>query len=282
MSDAVVAYIPVLHEGYRRFLDRHGRARPLYLIGPELHEDYRPLAKDIRALDPELLAPAIASWAICSEVDVLDAAGAARLAAAGVALTFPAEDISYRVAERWFPRSPVSYASAFLRWDKTRTVQMLEPRASYTVDSDELMRELVEAGEAQAGESIDWWRQVGAAMRFADGTLATARNRHLPHEHSAYAVGDPRSNFYKGVHIGLTTAVHAEAELIADAAREGRPTQDATMYVTDFPCPACAKLIAAAGIAKLYFRTGYAVLDGQDILEAAQVEVVNVLDGATR
>jgi dCMP deaminase len=48
------------------------------------------------------------------------------------------------------------------------------------------------------------------------------------------------------------------------------------MFVTDFPCPPCAKLIAGAGIAKLYFVEGYAVLDGQDVLEAAGVEIVQV------
>ena len=48
------------------------------------------------------------------------------------------------------------------------------------------------------------------------------------------------------------------------------------MYMTDFPCPPCAKLIAGAGVAKLYFREGYAVLDGRDVLEAAGVEIVQV------
>ena len=46
------------------------------------------------------------------------------------------------------------------------------------------------------------------------------------------------------------------------------------LYVTDFPCPPCAKLIAAAGVVRLYFRTGYAVLDGEQVLEAAGVEVL--------
>jgi dCMP deaminase len=48
------------------------------------------------------------------------------------------------------------------------------------------------------------------------------------------------------------------------------------MYVTDFPCPPCAKLIAAAGVKRLYFREGYAVLDGESVLEAAGVEVRQV------
>ena len=46
------------------------------------------------------------------------------------------------------------------------------------------------------------------------------------------------------------------------------------MYVTDFPCPPCARLIAAAGISRLYFRDGYAVLDGEEILRAAGVDIL--------
>ncbi len=124
---------------------------------------------------------------------------------------------------------------------------------------------------------MDWWRQVGAALRFPDGHVTSTANEHHPHRLSAYAAGDPRSSFVKGVHLEISTATHAEARLIADAAREGRATEGAVMYVTDFPCPPCAKLIAGAGIARLYFRTGYAVLDGQDVLEQAGVEVVQVV-----
>ena len=80
MSQAVLAYIPVLHEGYRRFVERHARGKRLYVIGPELYADYRPLAKDIRALDASLVASAIASWGVCSEVHVLDLDGAVMLA----------------------------------------------------------------------------------------------------------------------------------------------------------------------------------------------------------
>ena len=55
-GDCVVAYVPVLHDGYRRFLEEHGRGKPLHLIGPELYVDFRPLAKDVRALDAQLVA----------------------------------------------------------------------------------------------------------------------------------------------------------------------------------------------------------------------------------
>jgi len=294
VREVVVAYIPVLHEGYVRFLESHGRGRPLFLIGPELYADYRPLAKDIRCLDAELAASAIAAWGICSEVSVLDEQRAVGLAEESPRITLPDEDVSHQVVERFFARCEVRYDSVFLRWDKSRSVRLLVPWASANGSADaatsanaamaagerapagEEIADIVGAAQAQADTSVDWWRQVGAAIRFPDGTIAGAANEHNPHRLSAYAVGDPRSNFFKGVGFELSTATHAEARLIAQAARDGVATEGAVMYVTDFPCPPCAKLIAGAGVAKLYFREGYAVLDGRDVLEAAGVEIVQV------
>ncbi len=276
MSEALLAYVPVLHEGYRRFLESHGPGRALYLIGPELYAEEGPLAKDIRALPAEQAASAIDAWGICTAVSVLDAAGAEELAAAAPALIAPAEDVSYAVIERFFARCEVRYDTVFLRWDKTRTAALLRPEAPCAVDGDASLAELAAAAAAAAGQSVDWWRRVGAAIRFADGTVEVACNEHLPHRLSAYAAGDPRSNFHKGVALELSTARHAEARLIAGAAREGRSTDGAVMYVTDFPCPPCAKLIAAAGLARVYFHAGYAVLDGEDVLRGAGVELLHV------
>ncbi|HEX4435828.1 MAG TPA: deaminase [Solirubrobacteraceae bacterium] len=273
MSDALLAYVPVLHEGYRRFLSAHGEGLPLYLISPELHAEYRPLAKDIRALDPSLVARAIDAWEICSAVSVLDEQSAMALAAAQPSLVAPAEDVSYQVIERWFPRCEVRYDTTFLRWDKTRTAALHEPDAAVASEEDPALAELIGAAQREAEGGADWWRRVGAAIRFADGTVAATRNEHLPHPLSPYAVGDPRANFHKGVALELSTATHAEARLIAAAARDGRATEGAVMYVTDFPCPPCAKLIAGAGVACVYYRGGYAVLDGEDVLREAGVEI---------
>jgi dCMP deaminase len=276
MSEVVLAYVPVLHEGYRRFLERHARDRRVFVIGPELFADYRPLAKDVRALAAQDAAGALASLGIATSVAVLDAAGAEQLAAEdGLRLILPAEDVSYAVVEKHFPRAAVRYDPAFLRWDKTKTVQMLDP-APVRVTTDAADSELAALAEDAGATSLDWWRQVGAAIRFADGSTAAAANVHHPHAQAPYAAGDPRSNFTQGVELELSTATHAEAGLIARAAREGRATDGATIYVTDFPCPPCAKLIANAGFTRLYYRRGYAVLDGRDVLEAAGVEIVAV------
>ena len=274
MSEVVIAYVPVLHEGYRRFLEEHARERPLYLVGPELYRERGPLAKDIRAIDPQLIAAAIRAWSIAASVEVLDEAGARRLAQQSPSLTLPAEDVSYELVEQFFSRCEARYDTVFLRWDKTRTAALLRPQAPPAPPDDPELGELEAAAREAAAHSIDWWRRVGAAMRMADGTIRVATNEHHPHRLSAYAAGDPRSNFHKGVALERSSAEHAEARLIAAAAREGVATNGAVMYVTDFPCPPCAKLIARAGIRRLYWRSGYAVLDGEDVLREAGVEVL--------
>jgi dCMP deaminase len=275
MTDCVL-YVPVLHDGYRKFLERHATGARVLVVGPELYAEYRPLAKDIRALPADLAATAIASWGIGESVSVLTTAGAHRLAEACPTLVLPAEDVSYQLVERYFPRCAVHFDTVFLRWDKTKTTQLLEPRPSSTMASRDVLAELTSAAEAAAQHSVDWWRQVGAAIRLASGEVRSVTNEHNPHRLSAYAAGDPRSNAYKGVSIELSTVTHAEARLIAEAARDGLSTKGASLFVTDFPCPPCAKLVAAAGVTKLYFREGYAMLDGEDVLRAANVEVVQV------
>ena len=202
MTEVVLAYVPVLHEGYRRFLERHARDRALHLIGPELHADYRPLAKDVRALPAADAAAAIAGWEIASSVAVLDIAGAEALATQDPSLILPAEDVSYQVVERFFPRAAVRYDPVFLRWDKSKTVQMLDPQPVASVAEDVLVAELEDAANGAAARSLDWWRQVGAALHFADGTLEVATNVHHPHELAPYAAGDPRSNFTQGRRAG--------------------------------------------------------------------------------
>jgi dCMP deaminase len=51
-------------------------------------------------------------------------------------------------------------------------------------------------------------------------------------------------------------ASHAEANLIAFAAREGIRTKDCTVYVTHMPCAACARTLIQAGIRSVYYGKG--------------------------
>lgn len=51
-------------------------------------------------------------------------------------------------------------------------------------------------------------------------------------------------------------ASHAEANLIAFAAREGIRTKGSRVYCTHFPCAACARTMIQAGIVEVVFGSG--------------------------
>jgi len=51
-------------------------------------------------------------------------------------------------------------------------------------------------------------------------------------------------------------ASHAEANLIAFAAREGIRTSDCSVYVTHMPCASCARTLIQAGVVEVVYGPG--------------------------
>jgi len=72
---------------------------------------------------------------------------------------------------------------------------------------------------------------------------------------------------------GCTRATHAEANLIAYAARHGIALADTTLWVTTTPCLACAKLIINAGISSVTALEKYRVDDGELLLASVSIPV---------
>lgn len=74
-------------------------------------------------------------------------------------------------------------------------------------------------------------------------------------------------------HTGCSVAVHAEANVIAYAARYGTSLVEATLYTTWSPCPACAMLIVNSGIVRVVYRNEYRLTDGLDLLRNGKIKV---------
>ncbi len=69
--------------------------------------------------------------------------------------------------------------------------------------------------------------------------------------------------------------IHAEANAIVQAARHGIRIEDSEIYVTASPCYDCFKLIANAGITKIYYGEFYR---DERILEHAAELGIKLLD----
>lgn len=80
-----------------------------------------------------------------------------------------------------------------------------------------------------------------------------------------------REGVESGTHYELG-CIHSETNALYNAARLGRPTFGAWLFVTGCPCVGCARAIVQAGIAKVFtIEKGYAGQTGFDILVKAKV-----------
>jgi dCMP deaminase len=273
MSKIIVAYIPVLHEGYRKFLECHKKVKTLYLWGENLFTEADYLSKEIRALDPKLMKKSLAALALGFKIKILTKKTLNEVISFKGEIIMPDDDISHTFNEKFLNNKEVIFANIFLRWEKRNSVRQNKIANDQVVTINEFSRKMIALAEKEAGRSSDWWRHVGAVLVKEGKIISTGHNVHLPSEHTPYVNGDPRNCFHKGEHLDLSTAIHAEAKLIAEAAKEGISLTGAEIYVTTFPCPPCAKMIAYSGIKKIYYKEGYGVLDGESVLKDKGVEI---------
>jgi dCMP deaminase len=283
MAVQLLAFVPVIHRGYEQVISRLGPRSEVLLLGESFAEEHPVIRKEIRALPPERVAQyltAVYPDLAVGVVETSDIADRVR----GPLLIVPDEKLMRSVVRKHRLNrlvDKVQYEPTFLRWDRS-WAELSEPaeRLARPAGEEDAVR-LARAAVRLSDRSGDWWRQVGA-MAVRDGkVLAKAENQHLPSEYSPYVSGDPRNEYRKGLRTDLTTALHAEAAVVAEAAAKGIRLTGADIFVSTFPCPSCARLIAAAGIARCFFASGYSSVGAAEVLEAAGVELlyVDVTDG---
>ena len=66
-------------------------------------------------------------------------------------------------------------------------------------------------------------------------------------------------------------ASHAEANLVAFAAREGIRTAGCTVYVTHMPCAACARSLIQAGVGEVIYGDGTTSMPPEEFAAAANM-----------
>ena len=275
---AVMMYMPALHAGYLKFIEKQAQDN-VYLLDEDLLKEVPALERDVRAVQPAQMTEALQAVLAPSQRRVqLLGKRALGMLPDNMRITMPDEEISHEVAENHLELHTVTFEPVFLRWDRQITAHEHIISPDRTVSVEDFDREAISIARKAAEKSPDWWRQVGAAIA-KDGEITyVGYNEQMPcKDYGINTFGDPKSNFGPGEAIELSKSIHAEASLIAQAAKEGTELEGSSMYVTTFPCPACARLLSTAGINKVYYQDGYSVMDAEDVLKAADIEIVRVV-----
>lgn len=272
----LIAYVPVLHSGYISFFKKNRSVGKLYVIGSDLLAGVDYLRKDLRALDLDDQCKAVSSLDIFKDVSVLNEQDIKLLDKAGNILVFPDEDISREIAKK-IKKAQTTFSPVFLRWDRRSAPELNEVDPAETITKNELHKKMMGRAMRLAPKSSDIWRRLGAVLVDKEGkVISAAVNQGQPTSHSPWMEGDPRNIFNRGVAIEMSVFIHAEAALIAEAAKKGKKLAGGSIYVTTFPCPACAKLIAHSGIKNCYYAEGYSILDGKRIMDEYGVKAIRV------
>lgn len=86
-------------------------------------------------------------------------------------------------------------------------------------------------------------------------TSGERKNRIVAAGYNGFLPGAPHTSRLRDGHEQAT--VHAEQNAISDAARRGSSVEGCVAYITHYPCINCAKILAAAGIAKVIYHEDY-------------------------
>ncbi len=281
MAKIALLYLPVLHEGYRQFLASCQKLDVLYLIEQswlvDKFDQLNYLRKDIRCLPLDLAQTAVESWQVAKTVQGIGREQDLPQLNPKDQVYLSDDDIGQALATLWPDLKP-QLQPIFLRWDRDAALEKRQVETQNQITGQAFVQKYMSQAFQVASQSSDWWRHVGAVLLSSDGeVLITAANRHQPNDQTPYTLGDTRALFKQGEYIEMSTALHAESAVIGAAAKLGISTAGCQLYVTDFPCPYCARLVAAAGISQLFFARGYTVLDGEQILQNAGVNLVRVI-----
>jgi dCMP deaminase len=276
MPYATVSYIPALHKGYIDFFKKYPGT--LYILGPDFVLEAPRMDRDIRALAPEEIKSLLEGLGIFSKIVVLTKTNLDELLNDPAQIVTPDEEANRLFAGKYLKDKNVELISVFLRWDRQISTTEFQVPPGRVISVNEFDKMMMSNAFEESKKSPDWWRQIGAILVRDKKPVLIAHNTALPSEYTLNALGDPRSNFDAGEaqYKDLGKFIHGEANVIAQAAKQGIATDGAYIYVTTFPCPACAKLIAVAGIKEVYYSKGYSMLDAEDILKAFDIKITLV------
>ncbi|MCX6728671.1 MAG: deaminase [Candidatus Saccharibacteria bacterium] len=263
-------YIPVIHDGYIKAIDRHPDAE-IGVFNGEILDKLPYLRKDIRALSPEDAKKAIDGLGRRSVIMGQSALNRALKSP----IIMPDDDITRMIIEA-NPNADITTEPIFLRWDRDNSTEKLAIEPDRVVSMDE-NDPIVIALNDELSKSTNWWRHLGAVIVDRDSNIALqAHNSSVPTEYTSLIESDPRITAKRGESIERTIDMHAEAQIFAEASKHGIALEGCSICVSTFPCPTCAKLIAHSGMKACYYIEGYAMLDGQSILRDFGVEIIKI------
>ena len=97
--------------------------------------------------------------------------------------------------------------------------------------------------------------ELSYANRRKVGCIIVKDKRIIAQGYNGFLPGCPHESIVRNNHEQAT--VHAEINAICDCANRGVSVNNATIYISHYPCINCCKAILASGISKIFYLDDY-------------------------
>jgi dCMP deaminase len=268
----LIINIPVIHSGFLDFIKKNQKKISLiYLVDNKMVEKVLKGTEDIASINSQTAKKLLNVFGF-NNIQVLGQADLKKLRDKKILLVN--DQLSREMAKLYFLEENIKWANVFLRWDAESVLsnRSLNEKKSTDAKDEKWMREAYK----EARKSGCWWRNVGAVAVKNDTIIFRAYNEGLPSDYALYQVGHIRDYVKAGEKQELSSTIHGEQKIIADAARKGISLEGASLYVTHFPCPVCTKIIIFSGIKHCFFSEGTANLSGEKLLKLFGIKLLAV------
>jgi len=91
--------------------------------------------------------------------------------------------------------------------------------------------------------------------RLKVGCLIVKDNRIISQGYNGFLPGCPHTSIVRNEHEQAT--IHAEQNALCDCAKRGVSCDNATAYITHYPCLICTRLLLASGICEIKYIDNY-------------------------
>ncbi len=129
-----------------------------------------------------------------------------------------------------------------------------------------------------AGRSTCLRRKVGAVLVKDKRVLSTGYNGAPAGLKHCLEIGCLREKL--GIKSGqrheLCRALHAEQNVLIQAAYHGIAVVDSVLYCTNLPCSICTKMLINAGIRRIYYEEGYPDDMSLEMLKESGIELLEL------
>lgn len=269
----IIGAFTILHKGYLDILDKYPEA-DIYILEQEIVKELTDLEKDIRKISNEQIITLLSS--LKKNVQILNEKILKELKNSNDNIIVISDPITDNLVKKYlndYPKLIIESGFLYHRAEDVHTEEKQTTDSSkYTETDINYMKEAYKV----ANESGCWWRQIASVLVKDSKILYKGCNEMLPNKDECYRIGCIRDHIKPGEKMDFCSAIHSEVNLIAQAARDGISLAGADLYVTSFPCPRCAKVIAKSGIKRVFYNQGWSNFDGERVLKGAGVDLIKI------